>query len=156
MKTSRIVVLVFGLMMSFQFITAQNLGQIQRGQRGYVPPSKFNSGPYIDKVDPYETTSIVLEKCTNEFKLDAFQSEILKGMLITKFEKHNAILEDENNTRDSRKTKLTALENQFLKDLNQVFTKEQIKDYQHLNFEETKEDKKKKKKERKRKNKNKS
>ena len=156
MKTSRILILVFGFILSFQFMNAQNLNQIQRGQRGYVPQSNFSTGTYIEKVDPYKTTERVLVKCNDEFQLDAFQSEILKSMLITKFEKHNSILEDLNNNRDSRKKKLTDLENQFLKDLNQVFTAQQIKDYQHMNFDETKAERKKRKKDEKRKKKNKS
>ncbi|NND52446.1 MAG: hypothetical protein HKN54_08565 [Flavobacteriaceae bacterium] len=139
---------------SSTFLMAQQPNRIQRGQRGYVPPPKYSTNTFIEEKDPQKETEIILAKCNEVFQLDAFQNEIIKGMLIKKFQDENVILTDKANTREDRKKKIIARNNQFYNDLSSIMTNEQINQYKVMNFEETKEDKKtRKKKKRDKKNK---
>jgi len=134
-------------------ISAQNVNRIQRGQRGYTPPPKYSMSTFIELKDPVEHTNRVVNKCTEAFGLDDFEREILKSMVYKNVEAENAILEDEGNTREMRKQKVIALNNQFLKDLTNILSDEEISQYKMMDFEEVEDDKKKKKKDRKRKKK---
>jgi hypothetical protein len=85
MKMKRLVVLVvFGVVFNVGF--AQQADQIQRGQRGYNPPIIYNNETFIELVDPYDEVDKMLPKCIAVLGLDAFEQEIIKGMLIKKFE----------------------------------------------------------------------
>lgn len=136
--------IVFGALINFSF--AQNLGQIQRGQRGYVPPMVLNNETYIEVVEPYEEVEKMMPKCASVLKLDAFEQEILKGMLIKKFESQNFIVKDEKNTREDRKRKFTALDKEFFTELGTILSPEQIEAYKNIDFKESSKDKKKRKK----------
>ena len=63
-------------------IIAQQLNQVQRGQRGYVPQMRLNEDTYIDLVDPYAEVDKMMPKCVTELNLDAFEQEIMKAMLL--------------------------------------------------------------------------
>ncbi len=138
---------------TFQAINAQQADRIQRGQRGYTPPPKVNYETYLELKDPYEATNIILPKCIEEFKLDAFEKEILKNILIKQFESQNEILSDKKNSREARQKKFLDLDKYFYKELSIILTTEEIEKYKVMDFEESKEEKKKKKKNR-RKNRN--
>ncbi len=146
-------------LMLFAFSTYAVFGQqqdrVQRGQRGYVPPPKFDTSASISLKEPHEEAVMITAKCEETFGLDAFQKEILKGLLIRKFEDENAILLDESNSRDDRRAKLIARDKQYLNDLASILTPNQIEDYKLMDFSETREERKEKKR-RKKKNKEKS
>lgn len=134
---------------SSTFLMAQQPTVVQRGQRGYVPPPKYKTSTFIELKDPQKETEIILAKCNESFILDAFQNEIIKSMLIKKFEDENVILSDKANSREDRTKKIILRNNQFFYDLNSIMTPEQIEQYKVMNFEETKDDKKKRKKDKK-------
>ena len=144
MKMKRLVVLVvFGVVFNVGF--AQQADQIQRGQRGYNPPIIYNNETFIELVDPYDEVDKMLPKCIAVLGLDAFEQEIIKGMLIKKFESQNAILEDEKNKREDRKTKIDALNKQYIIELSTILKPDEIVKYQAIDFTETNKEKKKRK-----------
>lgn len=144
MKMKRLVVLVvFGVVFNVGF--AQQADQIQRGQRGYNPPIIYNNETFIELVDPYDEVDKMLPKCIAVLGLDAFEQEIIKGMLIKKFESQNAILEDEKNKREDRKKKIDALNKQYIIELSTILKPDEIVKYQAIDFTETNKEKKKRK-----------
>ena len=86
----------------------------------------------------------VLPKCKDEFMLDEFEMQILKGLLIDKMENYNIIVENEDYTRDVRQSKLKLNEFQFVKSLNSILTSEEVAKYIEMDFESEKKEKKKK------------
>lgn len=144
MKMKRLVVLVvFGVVFNVGF--AQQADQIQRGQRGYNPPIIYNNETFIELVDPYDEVDKMLPKCIAVLGLDAFEQEIIKGMMIKKFESQNAILEDEKNKREDRKKKIDALNKQYIAELSTILNPDEIVKYQAIDFTETNKEKKKRK-----------
>lgn len=156
MKKTYLFALIIMGCFTFQTLQAQKANLPQRGQRGYVPQSRFEPNTFIELVDPNEEVSRMLPKCIEEFTLDDFEKEILKSMLISKFESQNTILEDESNTRDSRKKKMFDLNNNFHKELTSILTQEEVDRFKLMDFTESKEEKKKKKKEKRKRKKGKS
>lgn len=148
-----IVFFVLILIASTQLGIAQQADRVQRGQRGYIPPPKYSSSTYIELKDVEEETNRIVEKCIEEFAIDDFQQQILKGMLKKKFEDENAILSDKKNTREVRRKKIIDRNNLFFEELTSIFTVEQINQYKVMDFSETPEDRKEKKKKRKKKKK---
>ena len=136
--------------MSFHHTNAQQANRVLRGQRGYTPPPKADGSAFIELKDPHYEVEIMLPKCVEEFKLDAFEKEIMKVMLFKKIEDQNKILEEEGNSREDRRKKIIALNKNFHSDLASILTKEEIDHFKIMDFSETREEKKKKKKRRKR------
>ncbi|MBT8258492.1 MAG: hypothetical protein KJO49_08475 [Bacteroidia bacterium] len=132
---------------------AQQPSMVQRGQRGYTAPMQFDNTAYIKLTDPVEETQRVLEKCVSAFNLDDFQKEIMKNILTKRFEDHNVILSDEDNTKDLRRKKIEAREKLFVIELETIITRDQVEQFKDMDFSETKEDKKKKKKRKRKRNK---
>jgi len=143
-----VFLLVFSL--SLPTLFAQQPERIQRGQRGYIPPSTRNfNNTYIELRNVREEVNIMVPKCEQAFGLDAFQKEILKSLLTKRFEDENAIVSDEDNSKDERQIKLRNREVQFYSDLESILSLEQIDEFKNMDFSETTEDKKKKRKKRK-------
>jgi len=147
----KFILFVLGILFFHNTIDAQQANRVQRGQRGYVPPPKFNNDAYIDKKDPHEEAAIIVPVCVEAFSLDAFQKEIFKGLLMQKIEDDNVILLDEKNTREQRKKKLDERNKFFYNELTTILTLEQVEEYKHIDFSEHEKDLKKKKKKNKRK-----
>ena len=146
---NRISILFLGLICICSTVFGQKADQIQRGQHGYSPSIEYASGAFIELKDPYEEAMLIVPKCAEAFALDAFQKEILKSMIIRKVEDDNAILNDEANTRDSRKSKLQQREKSFLVELNSILNTEQIEAFRDMDFTETKEERREKKRKKK-------
>ena len=83
----------------------------------------------------------------------------MKNILTKKFETENAILQDDKNSRDDRREKIIALNNQLFADLQTILTPTQIETFKNLDFTEAsdqeKREEKRKRKKKKRKNKDK-
>lgn len=154
MKSTFIYFLLVGFIFMSSEVYAQQADQIQRGQRGYVPPPKISTSTYIEIKDPHEQASIILPKLTEEFNLDAFEQEIIKGIIIKKVEDENVILQDDKNTREDRKEKLKILNNQLYKDLGSILSQDEVETFKTMDFTLTREERKEKKKKKKRRNKN--
>ena len=111
------------LFLSFFFVVFYSFSQQmmygpQRGQRGYVPPPRINASPYISAVDTYEELEKVLPKCVEMFSLDDFEREILKGMLVKKYDSYNKIVENTDMSKQARQEGLKNLEIEFIKSLS--------------------------------------
>lgn len=145
----KILLSVLALGFALQTVTAQQADRQIRGSRGYIPTPKYSKGSYIEVRNPEKEVAIIIPKCEAEFGLDAFQKEILKSLLLNKFEDENVIIKDKGNNRESRKKKVIALNNNFFKELASILTQEQIDQYKIMDFTETKEERKEKKRKRK-------
>tara|TARA_B100000427_G_C15403591_1_gene548799 strand:+ start:481 stop:930 length:450 start_codon:yes stop_codon:yes gene_type:complete len=133
---------------------SQQVYNVQRGQRGYVPPPKYEASAYITTLDIYEELNAVLPVCVEVFKLDEFETQILKGMLLKKFESHNAIVSNTDNSKEARQEKLKQLEIDFVKSLSIILTSDEITSYVDMDFSDKKKENKKNRRKNRRKNKN--
>jgi hypothetical protein len=140
-----VLLVVFGVFFNVSY--AQQVDRIQRGQRGYIPPPiATNNDAYIEIIEPFEEVEKMMPKCISVLKLDAFEQEIIKGMLLKKFESQNFIVKEEKNTREDRKRKLTELDKEFFKELSTILSPEEIEAYKNIDFKESSKEKKKRKK----------
>ena len=128
---------------------SQQLYNVQRGQRGYVPPPKYEASAYITTVDVYEELNIVLPMCVSSFSLDEFETQILKGMLVKKFDSYNAVVSNTDLSKEARQDQLKQLEIDFVKSLTIILTPDEITTYVDMDFNKKKKGKKGKKKRRK-------
>ena len=128
---------------------SQQLYNVQRGQRGYVPPPKYEASAYITTLDVYEELNIVLPMCVSSFSLDEFETQILKGMLVKKFDSYNAVVSNTDLSKEARQDQLKQLEIDFVKSLTIILTPDEITTYVDMDFNKKKKEKKGKKKRRK-------
>jgi|TARA_B100000929_G_scaffold73282_1_gene56711 hypothetical protein len=125
---------------------SQQLYNVQRGQRGYVPPPKFEASAYITTLDVYEELNVVLPMCVASFSLDEFETQILKGMLVKKFDSYNAVVSNADLSKEARQDQLKQLEIDFVKSLTIILTPDEITEYVDMDFNKKKKGKKRKKK----------
>ena len=125
---------------------SQQIYNVQRGQRGYVPPPKYEASAYITTLDVYEELNIVLPMCVSSFSLDEFETQILKGMLMKKFDSYNAVVSNTDLSKDARQDQLKQLEIDFVKSLTIILTPDEITTYVDMDFNKKKKGKKRKKK----------
>ena len=124
---------------------SQQLYNVQRGQRGYIPPPKYEASAYITTLDVYEELNKVLPVCVTAFSLDEFETQILKGMLLNKYESYNAIVSNTDNSKESRQEQLKQLDIDFVKSLTIILTPDEITTYVDMDFSDKKKGKKKRK-----------
>ena len=125
---------------------SQQLYNVQRGQRGYIPPPKYEASAYITTLDVYEELNMVLPMCVASFSLDEFETQILKGMLMKKFDSYNAVVSNTDLSKDARQDQLKQLEIDFVKSLTIILTPDEITTYVDMDFNKKKKGKKRKKK----------
>jgi len=142
-------IFLFLLLISSSNIIAQQVYGIQRGQRGYIPPPKYEASAYISTINPYEELEKVLPKSVETFKLDDFEREIFKGLLLEKYDNYNRIVENTDSSKEVRQDALRQLEINFVKSLSVILTPDEISMFVDMDFSE----KEQRKKKRKRKNK---
>jgi len=142
--------LIFFLISSFSIQSfSQQLYNVQRGQRGYIPPPKYEASAYITTLDVYEELNKVLPVCITAFSLDEFESQILKGMLLKKYESYNSIVSNTDNSKEARQEQLKQLDIDFVKSLTIILTPDEITTYVDMDFSDKKKGKKKRKKKKK-------
>ena len=142
-------IFLFLLLISSSNIIAQQVYGIQRGQRGYIPPPKYEASAYISTINAYEELEKVLPKSVETFKLDDFEREIFKGLLLEKYDNYNRIVENTDSSKEVRQDALRQLEINFVKSLSVILTPDEISMFVDMDFSE----KEQRKKKRKRKNK---
>ena len=140
-----IIAILFFSVQSF----SQQLYNIQRGQRGYVPPPKYEASAYITTLDIYEELDKVLPMCVSSFSLDEFETQILKGMLLKKYESYNSIVSNTDNSKEARQEQLKQLEIDFVKSLTIILTPNEITTYVDMDFNKKKKGKNRKKRKKK-------
>lgn len=152
-KSLKTQILLTAFLVLVTAISAQNMGRVQRGQRGYTPPPVDNTKTYIELKEVHEEVSKMLPVCVNEFSLDDFEKEILKSLLTNKFESENAVLEDKKVNREERRKRFIAIDKDFYTELSVIMTTDEIERFKILDFDQIEKDNKKKKKKKKKKRK---
>ncbi len=139
---------IFFLLLFFNIslFQAQQFYGPQRGQRGYIPPPKYDTSTYVVSVDVYDELEKVLPKCISEFKLDDFEAQILKDLLIKKFESYNLIVQNDDISKEKRIDFLKQHEIDFINSLSIILSPDEISKYMDMDFTKKKKKKKKKKK----------
>tara|TARA_S200000501_G_scaffold124479_1_gene117482 strand:- start:1865 stop:2317 length:453 start_codon:yes stop_codon:yes gene_type:complete len=133
-------------------IFAQQVYGVQRGQRGYIPPPKYEASVYITTLNAYEELEKILPKSVEVFSLDDFEKEIFKGLLLEKFENYNRIVENTDSSKQARQEALKQLEIDFVKSLAVILTPDEITTFVDMDFSGKEEKKKTRKEKRKKKN----
>ena len=142
------------IILSFSSSYSQQLYGPQRGQRGYIPPPKFEASAYVTTIDAYDELDKTLPKCIEKFSLDDFEKEILKGLLLEKYDNYNKIVENTDSSKQARQESLKQLEIDFVKSLTIILTTDEISEFVDMDFTKKKEKEKKRKRNRKRKKNN--
>ena len=145
-------VILFILLLYSSNIFAQQVYGVQRGQRGYIPPPKYEASVYITTLNAYEELEKILPKSVEIFSLDDFEKEIFKGLLLEKFENYNRIVENTDSSKQARQESLKQLEIDFVKSLAVILTPDEITTFVDMDFSGKEEKKKRRKEKRKKKN----
>jgi len=155
MKKRYLILLVLVLTFTTQKIYAQygNPYQQSSQRRGYIPPPRTEIESSTELMNPYDQVKIVLPKCVETFKLDAFEKEIVKGLLLNKFESQNMIFGNKNSSLEDKKKNLIEIDKRFYRELGLILSTEEIEQFKVMDFKESKEEKKKKKKDKRKKRK---
>ena len=143
-------IILFSLLIFSSSMVAQQLYGPQRGQRGYIPPPKYEASVYITTLNAYEELEKTLPKCVDTFSLDDFEKEIFKGLLLEKYDNYNKIVENTDSSKQARQDALKQLEIDFVKSLAIILTPDEITAFVDMDFS-AKEEKKKRRKQRKKK-----
>ena len=146
----RLILLLF--LISLSNIYSQQVYGVQRGQRGYIPPPKYEASVYITTLNAYEELEKILPKSAEIFSLDDFEKEIFKGLLLEKFENYNRIVENTDSSKQARQEALKQLEIDFVKSLAVILTPDEITTFVDMDFSGKEEKKKRRKGKRKKKN----
>lgn len=140
--------LLFG---TFTTSIAQNLGSVQRGQRGYTPPPRAIEAGEPEKPD---INIIAQEKATlyaEKLNIDAFKKEVLKSYLKDFYREKIDISYNPDLKLEEKQPLIIVANNKFEKRLTEILDADQIETL--LSIEQLgmrpKEEKKKKKKKRK-------
>ena len=145
-------VTLFILLFYSSNIFAQQVYGVQRGQRGYIPPPKYEASVYITTLNAYEELEKILPKSVEVFSLDDFEKEIFKGLLLEKFENYNRIVANTDSSKQARQEALKQLEIDFVKSLAVILTPDEITTFVDMDFSGKEEKKKRRKEKRKKKN----
>ena len=146
----RLILLLF--LISLSNIYSQQVYGVQRGQRGYIPPPKYEASAYITTINAYEELEKVLPKSAEVFNLDDFEKEIFKGLLLKKYDDYNKIVENTSSSKQVRQDELKQLEIDFVKSLSVILTPDEISIFVDMDFSGKEEKKKRRKKRKKKKN----
>ena len=141
-------IFLFVLLVFSSNMIAQQVYGVQRGQRGYIPPPKYEASVYVTTINAYEELEKVLPKSVETFNLDDFEREIFKGLLLEKYDNYNRIVENTDSSKQARQEALKQLEIDFVKGLAVLLTPDEISMFVDMDFS-GKEEKRKKRKKRK-------
>lgn len=144
--------------MSSTLVSAQNLGQIQRGQRGYspTPPAQQAGEPEAPDVNLLSITRANMYQ--ELLGLDGFTKEVLKKYLQDYYGATSDIGYNPNLKFEEKREQINAERKKFEKSLKEAFTEEQVEQIlteEEFGNGEKKIDKEKRKKKRKKKKKKK-
>ena len=146
----RLTLLLF--LITLNNIYSQQVYGVQRGQRGYIPPPKYEASAYITTINAYEELEKVLPKSVEVFNLDDFEKEIFKGLLLKKYDDYNKIVENTSSSKQARQDELKQLEIDFVKSLAIILSPDEISIFVDMDFSGKEEKKKRRKKRKKKKN----
>lgn len=158
MKTLQQFVCILFLLGTITSSLAQNLGSIQRGQRGYTPPPRALEAGEPEKPDVNIMAQENATRYAQELNMDAFKKEVLKSYLKDFYREKIDISYNPELKFDEKQPLIIAANNKFEKRLIEILDADQIETL--LSFEQLglkpkdeKKDKKKKKKKKRKKDK---
>ena len=128
----RLTLLLF--LITLNNIYSQQVYGVQRGQRGYIPPPKYEASVYITTINAYEELEKVLPKSVEVFNLDDFEKEIFKGLLLKKYDDYNKIVENTSSSKQARQDELKQLEIDFVKSLAVILSPDEISIFVDMDF----------------------
>lgn len=106
-------------------VIGQNLGSVQRGQRGYSPTQKNVQAGEPEPPDVYVLSQERADIYQEILGIDDFQKEVLKSFLKDHYEKTSAIGFDENIKFDEKLKRINSEKAILEKNLLNVFSEEQ-------------------------------
>ena len=121
----RLFALIF-LIAGSSTIYAQNLGSIQRGQRGYSPPARQQDAGEPEKPDVNLLSIERADMYQEILDIDVFTKEVLKSYLKDYYTATVNIGYDENLKFDAKRELINAERKKFENSLKEVFTEEQV------------------------------
>ena len=127
-------IFLFVLLVFSSNMIAQQVYGVQRGQRGYIPPPKYEASVYVTTINAYEELEKVLPKSVETFNLDDFEREIFKGLLLEKYDNYNRIVENTDSSKQARQEALKQLEIDFVKGLAVILTPDEISMFVDMDF----------------------
>ncbi|MBE16480.1 MAG: hypothetical protein CL867_09535 [Cytophagaceae bacterium] len=160
MKQIRFLLTLLGvglLLVTTTTAAAQNLGSIQRGQRGYTPPPRAIEAGEPEKPD---TNLMAQEKAAiyaEALQIDAFKKEVLRSYLEDYYKEKIAVSYNPELKYDEKQPLLNAASKKYEARLAEVFDKDQINQllaYEEIGVGGDKKERKKKKRKKRKKTKN--
>ena len=124
----------------------QNLNNIQRGQRGYIPPPLPREQGAIAIDNTLEDIDEKMDLYAAEFELDAFEKAVVKNYIVEYENEKMALLQNENITYDVKQQSILKLNDKLGATLSTMLTEDQVSRFGELHFGQQKKKKKKKKK----------
>ncbi len=146
MKTRNYLFAIVLFVLAINPLLAQNLNDIQRGQRGYIPPPIDREQGGIAVENTLENIDQEMDIYAKEFELDAFEKAVLKNYIVEFETEKMALLSDETLSYDVKQQSLLKLNEKLRGKLNTVLTQDQIGAFELLHFAPKSEKKKKRKK----------
>lgn len=123
----------------------QNLNQVQRGQRGYIPPPIPRDQGAIAIDDTLEGLDEKMDIYATEFELDAFEKAVVKNYIVDYENEKMDLLRNENISYDVKQQSILKLNDKLRANLGTMLTEEQLGRFGELHFGDQKKKKKKKK-----------
>tara|TARA_R110002051_G_scaffold3333_1_gene18054 strand:+ start:60804 stop:61322 length:519 start_codon:yes stop_codon:yes gene_type:complete len=159
MKALQKSVCILVLLGTFTTSIAQNLGSVQRGQRGYTPPPRALEAGEPEKPDVIVMAQASATRYAQELKIDAFKKEVLKSYLKDFYREKVDIAYNPELKFDEKQPMIIEANARFEKKLVEILNAEQIgtlMSYEQLGVKpnDDKKDTKKKKRKKRKKNKN--
>lgn len=159
MKALQKSVCILFLLGTFTTSIAQNLGSVQRGQRGYTPPPRALEAGEPEKPDVTVMAQENATRYAQELNIDAFKKEVLKSYLKDFYREKIDISYNTELKFDDKQPLLIEANTRFEKKLTEILNADQIgalMSYEQMGIKpnDDKKDNKKKKRKKRKKNKN--
>ena len=141
--------LIFCFICVFGFASkAQNLNQIQRGQRGYTPPPLEQDEKKISVENSLADIDEKMARYQVVFALDAFELAVLKNIIVDFETQKMQLLGDETIEYSTKQTQIKQLESKLLQEVTVFLNEEEVKQFMllHLNKDNKRKKKEKRKK----------
>ena len=123
----------------------QNLGQVQRGQRGYIPPPLPRDQGAIAIENTLEGLDEKMDLYETEFELDAFEKAVVKNYIVEYETEKMELLQNEQISYDVKQQTILKLNDKLSGNLSTMMTEDQVMRFGELHFGDQKKKKRKKK-----------
>lgn len=150
MQIGKTLVIAACAMLIFGGTYAQQIGGIQRGQRGYVPPPVAREQGAMAIDDTLKDIDEKMDFYATEFELDAFEKAVVKNYIVEYETEKMTLLANENIEYEVKQQSVLKLNDKLSANLATMLSEDQLARFGELHF--TKQKKRKNKKKRNNKN----